>query len=107
MGADRFENIAPMPRRPLDDYARPVYNQGLSSVRPPPIAANNFELKQGLLQTLQNYCVFRGKPSEDPNTHLMDFDQIMNTFQYNGVSQDAVYLRTFPFTLKDNAKHWL
>ncbi|XP_070036598.1 uncharacterized protein [Nicotiana tomentosiformis] len=31
----------------------------------------------------------------------------MNTFQYNGVSQDAVYLREFHFTLKDDAKHWL
>ncbi|XP_070044857.1 uncharacterized protein [Nicotiana tomentosiformis] len=37
----------------------------------------------------------------------MDFEEIMNTFQYNGVSQDTVYLRAFPFTLKDDAKHWL
>ncbi|XP_070039660.1 uncharacterized protein [Nicotiana tomentosiformis] len=83
-------------RRPLGDYARPVHNQGLSSVRPPPVAANSFELKQGLLQTMQNCCVFKGKMNEDPNTHLMDFEEIMNTFQYNGVSQDAVYLRAFP-----------
>ncbi|XP_070020861.1 uncharacterized protein [Nicotiana sylvestris] len=45
--------------------------------------------------------------NEDPNNHLMDFEEIMNTFQYNGVSQDAAYLRAFPFTLKDDAKHWL
>ncbi|XP_019234398.1 PREDICTED: uncharacterized protein LOC109214889 [Nicotiana attenuata] len=45
--------------------------------------------------------------NEDPNNHLMDFEEIMNTFQYNDVSQNAVYLREFPFTLKDDAKHWL
>jgi len=103
LGADQFENIAHMPRRPLGDYARPVYNKGLSSVRPPPTVVNNFELKQRLLQTLQNCCVFRG----NPNTHLMDFEEIMNTFLYNGVSQDVVYLRAFPFSLKDDAKQWL
>ncbi|XP_070039459.1 uncharacterized protein [Nicotiana tomentosiformis] len=45
--------------------------------------------------------------NEDLNNHLMDLEEIMNTFQYNGVSQDAVYLRAFSFTLKDDAKHWL
>ncbi|XP_070050432.1 uncharacterized protein [Nicotiana tomentosiformis] len=96
-----------MPGRSLGDYARPIYNQGLSSVRPPSIAANNFELKQGLLQIFQNYFVFRGKMNEGPNTHIMDFEEIMNTFQYNGVSQVIVYLTTFPFSLKDDAKQWL
>ncbi|XP_075086243.1 uncharacterized protein LOC107819768 [Nicotiana tabacum] len=104
---DEFENAAPRPERSLGDYARPVYNQGLSSVKPPPIAANNFELKQGLLQTIQNNNTFRGKVNEDPNTHLMDFEDIMNTFQYNGVSKDVVYLRVFSFSLKDDVKQWL
>ncbi|XP_070031831.1 uncharacterized protein [Nicotiana tomentosiformis] len=107
LGADQFGNIGPGAGRPLGDYARPVYNQGLSSVRPPLVAANNIELKLRLLQTLQNSCIFRGKMNEDPNNHLMDFEDIINTFQYNGVSQDAVYLRAFPFIFKDDAKHWL
>ncbi|XP_070029201.1 uncharacterized protein [Nicotiana sylvestris] len=37
----------------------------------------------------------------------MDFEEIMDTFQYNSVSKNAVYLRAFPFTLKDYAKHGL
>ncbi|XP_075091650.1 uncharacterized protein LOC142171845 [Nicotiana tabacum] len=99
--------MVPRPGRALCDYARLVYNKGLSSVRLPPIAANNFKMRQVLLQTIQNNCVFRGKANKDSNTHLMDFEEIMNTFQYNGVSKDAVFLRAFPFSLKDNAKHWL
>ncbi|XP_019240089.1 PREDICTED: uncharacterized protein LOC109220077 [Nicotiana attenuata] len=71
------------------------------------MATNNFEIKQGLLQTIQNNCVFRGKLNEDPNTHLMNFDEIINTFQHNGVSKDTIYLRKFPFLLREDAKHWL
>jgi len=107
LAIDQFRNIAPRPGRPLGDFSIPVYNQGLSSERPTPVVANNFQLKQRLLQTLQNVCVFIGKMNEDPNNHLVDFEEIMNTFQYNGVSQDIVYLRTFLFTLKDDAKRWL
>ncbi|XP_070039352.1 uncharacterized protein [Nicotiana tomentosiformis] len=33
----------------------------------------------------------------------MDFEEIMNTVQCNGVSQDTAYLRAFPFSLKDDA----
>ncbi|XP_070055238.1 uncharacterized protein [Nicotiana tomentosiformis] len=94
-----------MPGRSLGDYARPVYNQQQSSVSPPPIDANNFV--QRVLQTIQNNCIFRGKPNEDPNNHLMDFDEIMNTFCYNGASHDTIYLIAFPFSLKDDAKQWL
>ncbi|XP_070049986.1 uncharacterized protein [Nicotiana tomentosiformis] len=45
--------------------------------------------------------------NEDLNTHLMDFDDIMNTFQYNEVSKDDVYLRAFPSSLKDDMKQWV
>jgi len=78
-----------------------------SSVRYPPVAANNFEIKHSVLQAIQNNCVFRGKQNEDPTSHLMDFDEIINTFHYNGASDDAIYLRAFPFSLKDDAKIWL
>ncbi|XP_070042650.1 uncharacterized protein [Nicotiana tomentosiformis] len=44
--------------------------------------------------------------NEDPNNHLMDSEEIMNTFQYNGVIRCSL-LKGIPFTLKDDAKHWL
>ncbi|KAH0746293.1 hypothetical protein KY285_007950 [Solanum tuberosum] len=90
--------------RLLGDYAKPNYNGMQSSVRCPPVAANNFDIKHSVLQAIQNSCVFRGKLNEDPTSHLMDFDEIMNTFHYNGTSDDAIYLREFPFSLKDDAK---
>ncbi|KAH0715088.1 hypothetical protein KY284_007993 [Solanum tuberosum] len=53
-----------------------------------------------------NYNVI-GKQNEDPTSHMMEFDEIMNTFHYNGTSDDAIYLREFPFSLKDDVKIWL
>ena len=32
---------------------------------------------------------------------------LISTFKYNGLSNNAIRLRHFPFTLKDMAKAWL
>ncbi|XP_015580158.1 uncharacterized protein LOC107261968 [Ricinus communis] len=56
---------------------------------------------------VQNNCMFGGLPNEDPNTHLDDFLEICDTFQINGVSNDAIRLRLFSFLLRDKAKKWL
>ncbi|KAH0729436.1 hypothetical protein KY289_000624 [Solanum tuberosum] len=66
--------------RLLGDYAKTNYNGMQSSVRCSPVAANNFEIKHSVLQAIQNNCVFKRKQNEDPTSHLMDFNEIMNTF---------------------------
>ncbi|KAA3463837.1 Retrotransposon gag protein [Gossypium australe] len=35
------------------------------------------------------------------------FIQLFDTFKYNGVTEDAIHLRLFPFSLIDNAFSWL
>ncbi|KAI4299957.1 hypothetical protein L6164_033378 [Bauhinia variegata] len=35
------------------------------------------------------------------------FQEFMGVVQLNGVSEDAIWLRLFPFSVKDKAKHWL
>ena len=70
------------------------------------IDANNFELKPGLIQMAENNA-FRGKSSDDPNKHITKFIQICNTTKMNGVTDDQIRLRLFPFSLEDAAKDWL
>ena len=77
-----------------------------TTIRRPPIQANNFELKSVTLQMLQN-ILFHGLPHENPNMHLTNFLEVCNMIKYNGVTEEALRLRLFPLSLGDRAKHWL
>ena len=56
---------------------------------------------------IQSSVQFYGMLNEDPNDHIANFLEICDTLKYNGVSNDALKLRLFPFTLKDKARAWL
>ncbi|XP_075112510.1 uncharacterized protein LOC142182253 [Nicotiana tabacum] len=105
---DQFDEVAPRPaNKILRDYARLDRFNCESSVRKPPVAANNFEIRTGLIQTIQQSCIFTGDASEDPHSHLIDFLELVETDKYNGVPPEAIKLRLFPFSLKGEAKTWL
>ncbi|KAL5571571.1 hypothetical protein UlMin_021168 [Ulmus minor] len=91
--------------RALKDYSIP--NVGISSIQRPPIEANNFEIKPAIIQMIQNSVQFGGLPNDDPNLHIANFLEICDTFKHNGVTDDAVRLRLFPFSLNSKAKAWL
>ena len=50
---------------------------------------------------------FQGSPAEDPQDHLTNFVEMSNTFKLHNVSDEAIRLRLFPFSLWDQAKTWL
>ena len=77
-----------------------------TTIRRPPIHANNFELKLVTLEILQN-ILFHGLPNENPNMHLTNFIEVCDPVKYNGVTEEALRLRLFPLSLGDRAKHWL
>ncbi|XP_009616481.1 uncharacterized protein [Nicotiana tomentosiformis] len=105
---DQFDEVAPRPaNRIIRDYARPDSFNCESSVRKPPVAANNFEIRTVLIQTIQQSCIFSRDASEDPHGHLIDFLKLVETTKYNGVPHEAIKLRLFPFSLKGDAKTWL
>ena len=49
---------------------------------------------------------FCGKANEDASAHLQQFLELCSTFVVKGVSQDAIRLCLFPFTLLGRAKQW-
>ncbi|XP_074297800.1 uncharacterized protein LOC141628575 [Silene latifolia] len=76
------------------------------SIQRPRIQANNFEIKNALLNLVQDNQ-FGGGPLENPNDHLNDFLENCDMYKSNGVSDDAVPLRLFPRSLRGSAKDWL
>ncbi|XP_027368318.1 uncharacterized protein LOC113874281 [Abrus precatorius] len=92
--------------RTLGDYAISTMQGYNSSIVRPTIKANNFEIKPALIKLIQQDQFF-GNVLDDPNLHLYFFLQLCDTIRINGVSEDAIRLRLFPFSLKDKAKYWL
>ena len=76
--------------RALRDYVVPSINGSNSSIRRPPIAANNFEIKPTIIQMIQTSVQFGGLATDDPNAHITNFLEICDTFKHNGVSDDAI-----------------
>ena len=93
--------------RTLHDYLMPRVDQNISSIRRPTIAANNFEIKAALITMIIATVQFNGLPSEDPNRHLQSFNEVCDTFRYNGMPEDFIKLKLFPFSLKNDAREWL
>ena len=65
----------------------------------------NFELKPALI-TMVQASPFCGKAHEDANAHLQHFLEICSAFTIKGVSQEAIRLCIFPFSLLGKVKQW-
>ena len=62
------------------------------------------KLKSSMIHLLPKFHGFLG---EDPNKHLKEFHVVCSSMKPQGISEDKVKLRAFPFSLSDSAKEWL
>ncbi|XP_061339570.1 uncharacterized protein LOC133286199, partial [Gastrolobium bilobum] len=100
------ENNVPPPQRTLGDYMTPTVIPPIGSVVRPTVEPNNFELKPALVQLVQKEQ-FVGTSAEDPYFHIENFLLLSDTVKINGVTRDAILLRLFTHSLKDDARRWL
>nr|GEV09869.1 reverse transcriptase domain-containing protein [Tanacetum cinerariifolium] len=70
----------------------------------PPINANNFELKQTLINLVQSNQ-FTGR--QDPHNHLRFFNKVTSTFRHPEVPNTTIKLLLFLFSLEGEAQTWL
>nr|GEW06353.1 reverse transcriptase domain-containing protein [Tanacetum cinerariifolium] len=88
--------MAQMLQAPIEGYE--------DAIVVPPINANNFELKQTLINLVQ-YNQFTGR--QDPHNHLRFFNKVTSTFRHPEVPNTTVKLLLFPFSLEGEARIWL
>nr|GFC37380.1 reverse transcriptase domain-containing protein [Tanacetum cinerariifolium] len=72
----------------------------------PEITANNFELKHGLINFVQNKQFF-GHDKEDPHAHIRYFNMTTSTMRVPNGPSSSIKLMFFPFSLKGAAQIWL
>ncbi|XP_071704348.1 uncharacterized protein [Rutidosis leptorrhynchoides] len=72
-----------------------------------PAVDKDFKVKGQILNMITHQYQFRGTPKEDAFEHLRNFKSICILFKIAQVTNTIIYLRVFPWSLKDDAKDWL
>nr|GFA50956.1 reverse transcriptase domain-containing protein [Tanacetum cinerariifolium] len=88
--------MAQMLQAPIEGYE--------DAIVVPLINANNFELKQTLINLVQSNQ-FTGR--QDPHNHLRFFNKVTSTFKHPEVPNTTIKLLLFPFSLEGEAQIWL
>nr|GEW62040.1 reverse transcriptase domain-containing protein [Tanacetum cinerariifolium] len=88
--------MAQMLQAPIEGYE--------DAIVVPPINANNFELKQTLINLVQNNQ-FTGR--QDPHNHLRFFNKVTSTFRHPEIPNTTIKLLLFSFSLEGEARIWL
>nr|GEV61306.1 reverse transcriptase domain-containing protein [Tanacetum cinerariifolium] len=71
----------------------------------PEILMENFEITTNLLQLVQSNK-FHGRENENPHTHISNFKRMTATLKYRDVSNDAIKLMLFSYSLEEAARIW-
>ena len=89
----------------MEDLWNSFIHNKYSTIKPPAVNANDFELKPSLITMVQQ-SQFTGHPTENPSEHLGRFLRIVNSVFLNGVKPEVIQLQLFPFSLRDMAITW-
>ncbi|KAL4284200.1 hypothetical protein GQ457_16G021400 [Hibiscus cannabinus] len=92
--------------RSIRDHLLPDLGNLNPRVVTPEIQAAQFELKPVMLNMLNSIGQFGGSPHEDARQHLRSFIEVCDSFRQQGVHEDVLRLKLFPYSLRDRARLW-
>ncbi|KAL4284592.1 hypothetical protein GQ457_16G007950 [Hibiscus cannabinus] len=72
----------------------------------PPLAIPPIQLKPVMFNMLNSIGQFGGSPHEDARQHLRSFIEVCDSFRQQGVHEDVLRLKLFPYSLRDRARLW-
>nr|GEU62698.1 reverse transcriptase domain-containing protein [Tanacetum cinerariifolium] len=90
----------------MEELCQPSLNGRGGPIDPIAIQVTNFRLKNDMIQKVQNSCQFHGLPGDDANKHLDKFLHVTQSIKVNGVTDDALRLYLFPYSLTHHGTAW-
>ncbi|KAL4281546.1 hypothetical protein GQ457_03G000140 [Hibiscus cannabinus] len=82
-------------------------NQHADGQNDQPVDATYFELKPVMFNMLNSIGQFGGSPHEDARQHIRAFLEVCDSFRQQGVHEDVMNLKLFPYSLRYRARAWL
>jgi len=70
-----------------------------------PITSSGHDLRPGLIKLVQEH-ISSGNSSENPYSHLADFEQTCSCLKIKGMPDETLRWKLFPFSLTGRAKKW-
>nr|GEY04724.1 reverse transcriptase domain-containing protein [Tanacetum cinerariifolium] len=92
--------------RTMEELCQLSINGWGGPIAPILIQATNFVLHHHMIQQVQNTCQFHGLLGDDANRHIDKFLEITQHMKQNGVSDDALCLSLFPYSLTYHVIVW-
>jgi hypothetical protein len=96
----------------MDLESTPMYQYGIptgTSLQPAesskPILTPGYELRPQLINMVQDQT-FLGEGDENPYSHLNEFEQTCACLCIEGMSDETLRWKLFPFSLTEKTKHW-
>nr|GEV67754.1 reverse transcriptase domain-containing protein [Tanacetum cinerariifolium] len=92
--------------RTMEELCQPSINGRGRPIASIPIQATDFGLRHHMIQQVQNMCQIHGLPGDDANRHIDKLLEITQHMKQNRVSNDALRLSPFPYSLMHHAIAW-
>ncbi|GJW75205.1 retrotransposon protein, putative, ty1-copia subclass [Tanacetum coccineum] len=92
--------------RSMEELCQPSIDGRGGPIAPISVQATDFGNRHHMIQQVQNTCQFHGLPGDDANRHIYKFLEITQHMKQNGVSDDALRLSLFPYSLTHHAIAW-
>nr|GFD32646.1 reverse transcriptase domain-containing protein [Tanacetum cinerariifolium] len=83
----------------MEELYQPSLNGWGGPIASIAIQETNYGLKNDMIQQVQNSCQFHGLLGDDANKHLDKFLHVTRGIKVNGVTDDALHLYLFPYSL--------
>nr|GEU96054.1 reverse transcriptase domain-containing protein [Tanacetum cinerariifolium] len=106
MAVEGDEDLPVPDLRTIEELCQPSLNCRGGPVALISIQTTNFGLKNDIIQQVENSCQFHGLPGDDANKHFDKFLHITQSIKVNGVTDDALHLYLFPYSLTHHATTW-